>query len=160
MKTTFSAICFAAFVCSSCGEKNTASTPEANPASAAQSLKPVEQVDVKPKAEALLGGLYSVQMLETNSESTQPCPVFTLKTTSGAEQSHEQSVCEIKMQGYREFDARKDFAFIAFSGFEISGGKASYLVDMEISQGPAMEARCYLTLDGKTLSLESCEEKE
>lgn len=93
-----------------------------------------------------------------NMELSDECPKVLLLSGEGAI-IDQLPLCEVDIEGYRSFDARKDFAFISFEDYRMEAESLRYSVDLAILQGSAFIAECDLAITAEKLGKPKCKKQ-
>jgi hypothetical protein len=90
-------------------------------------------------------------------ESEGECPSVSLLTKDQKKTLDSHDLCKIKIPGYREFHALKDFAFIEYSNYRLQKPSTIlYDVDLAILRGSEFEVTCKVTINNQKISQGEC----
>ncbi|GAA6166725.1 hypothetical protein [Sessilibacter corallicola] len=100
----------------------------------------------------------TIQVNHQDMEVSEFCPSISL--TKVPLNNHAPNValnlCKIKLEGYSEFDARKDFSYINFMNYRLNDSVFTYDVDASLLTGNYFIARCSITIKQSQLSEPVC----
>lgn len=99
---------------------------------------------------------HTVRLIPSDIEATSQCPALELLTPDKTKKLDKLELCTIAVSGYREFDARRDFAYIDFMDFSVKNGSIQYSVDIELLRGSAFIAKCMVSVKDNKLMQEGC----
>lgn len=98
-----------------------------------------------------------VKVTHRDVEEDEQCPVIDILSDDRLKNLVFQKLCEIKIPGYRQFHALKDFAFIEYSNYRLqSSSTILYDIDLAILKGSAFEVTCRAEVKNKTISIGEC----
>jgi hypothetical protein len=99
-----------------------------------------------------------VLVKHADMEVSEVCPEVLMRNAGGAI-TDRVSLCEVNVNGYRVFDARKDFAFIQFKNYRRNeaGDALLYSLDLALLRGDSFVAECRLAIVGEELGAPRCE---
>lgn len=90
-------------------------------------------------------------------ERAEQCPVIDLFSNDKHKKLSSKELCEIKIPGYRQFHALKDFAFIEYSNYRLKNPSTIlYDIDLAILKGSAFEVTCRTEVKNKVISIGEC----
>ncbi len=115
----------------------------------------VNSTESSPEVFVLNGIKYNITVNHKDMEESEVCPQALLKNVSEV-LLDTLSLCEIKIPNYREFDARKDFAFIDFSNYRFHSQVLTYDLDLSLLRGGAIIVECSVKILGNKLVPQGC----
>lgn len=98
-----------------------------------------------------------VKVIHRDIEGDEQCPAIELFSNKKHKKLSSNKLCQIKIPGYREFHALKDFAFIDFSNYRLQKPSTIlYDIDLDILRGSAFEVTCRAEIKNKTVIIGEC----
>ncbi len=101
---------------------------------------------------------HSIYVNHQDMEVSEFCPSISL--TKAPLNNHAPNValnlCKIQLEGYSEFDARKDFSYINFMNYRLNNSIFTYEIDASLLTGNYFIAQCNITIKQSQLSDPVC----
>jgi len=97
------------------------------------------------------------KVIHKDIESEEQCPVIELLSINKDKKLSTKNLCQVKIPGYRELHALKDFAYIEFSHYRLQKPSTIlYDIDLAILQGSAFEVTCRAEIKNDIISIGEC----
>ncbi len=102
-------------------------------------------------------GKMLAKVIHRDIEGEEQCPTIELFDNNEDKNLSSSTLCQIKIPGYREFHALKDFSFIEFSNYRLKKPSTIlYDIDLVVLRGSELKVTCRADINNQTILIGEC----